>query len=419
MAKDIEAMGLDPMDRMDHMDPTQAGSGSTNPMPGGDEMPDVGGVPTSDVPIGTRSEPVGQLAEPVGTRSRERRPRRERGSGGSGLAERAQEFRAQAQEFRAQAEQETGHRAENLNARADRADAAADRMESAAGRASGGTEGSEDGTAADSAVGPAGDGMENTLGDGSKTEDSAVPSAGGTGAGTASVGGNAAGGGGQIEMQAEDATSSSGSWVQQTVDGETVMVWDASTSNYSGVNEGEALSYNFTAGSDGTHDINLISARVKSAMGADERNADDRGNDVHVRVTNVETGEVILQPMKLFTNLGGSDGVLKTGNTFDQNHNKSAATVDLDSGVEYKIDIIGRSDGYALDKITLNPHEAPSEPATMQPDAMPGDDPVEMLTTDTAAEVTDTAEDEPMDDPMAIDVSTDTPATDDMPVVTT
>ncbi|MEM9310997.1 MAG: Ig-like domain-containing protein [Pseudomonadota bacterium] len=164
---------------------------------------------------------------------------------------------------------------------------------------------------------------------------------------------------GTIVFQAE-SSEPSGYWTETTVDGRTVMLWDAPYSNYTKVDPDEALSYKFVPDEGGDYFIGLYSARVKSVMNQGELFDDngwprtDTGNDVYVSIVEVATGEVIQEPTKLYTWLQGSDEELRFGHTFDANHQKWQAAVGLEAGVEYELIITGRSDGYALDMITLN-----------------------------------------------------------------
>lgn len=163
---------------------------------------------------------------------------------------------------------------------------------------------------------------------------------------------------GTIVIQAESAEAV-GSWRQSNVDGKTVLLWDAPSSNYNRVDPNEALSYKFVPDEGGTYHIGLNSGRVKSTMGQSDlfengRPRSDTGNDVYVSVVEVDTGKVVQAPTKLFTALGGTDRELRFGSTFDANHQRPPATVALDADTEYELVITGRSDGYALDLITLN-----------------------------------------------------------------
>ena len=163
---------------------------------------------------------------------------------------------------------------------------------------------------------------------------------------------------GTIVIEAE-STEIQGYWRETIVDGETVLLWDAPSSNYSVVDPDEELSYSFVADEGGTYHIAMHSARVKSTMGnselfeADGTARTDTGNDAYVAIFDVEAGEYLQEPTKLFTGLGGTDETLRFGTTFDA-ESHFPATVGLEAGKEYRLEITGRSDGYALDKITIN-----------------------------------------------------------------
>ena len=62
---------------------------------------------------------------------------------------------------------------------------------------------------------------------------------------------------------------------------------------------------------------------------------------------------MILDPTKLFVGLGDADEELRWGDTFDINHDKSDARVQLEDDTAYRLDLIGRSDGHAIDRVTL------------------------------------------------------------------
>ncbi len=165
---------------------------------------------------------------------------------------------------------------------------------------------------------------------------------------------------GLIVLEAESAAAQ-GDWDARTIGGEDGLLWDADRSNYGTVDHDEKLTYRFTPDEDGTYYAALHSARVKSTMNDSDRyengsSGDERtdtGNDIYLGVKDVETGEYVQDPIKLFTGLGSSDRELKWGTTFDSG-GKRAASVTLEADKEYDLEIIGRSDGYFLDKITLN-----------------------------------------------------------------
>lgn len=349
--------------------------------------------------VGARSEKVGTLKGPVSARSGERRPRRARGSGSRGLMDRAAEFRAQAKEFRTQAESESGHHADNLRARADRADAAADRMEAAAGR-SGGATGSQDSTIGDDA---AGEGMDTKIGDGMSDDDTVAPGSGGT----------VIGSGGQIILEAEDG-SSNGAWVRRQVDGRNVMVWAAKEHSYFDVKKSETMSYNFEADKSGNFNVGLNSARLTSDLLKADRGHDDKGNDVYFQLTDLTTGKVVKSPTKFVTYFGKANDEFRMGDLFDV-HGTSKANVNLVAGNQYRLDIIGRSPGFALDKIVLSQGALPNDaknltasrtvggPATDTDDVSDRtdttDDQLELALDDDVMEDDDAVENNPMDGP--------------------
>lgn len=156
---------------------------------------------------------------------------------------------------------------------------------------------------------------------------------------------------GQLVLEAESAEAS-GSWEARKVDGEDTMLWDHNRNNFNRVEDDQALSYEFVAEEAGRYYIAIHGGRVTSAMDPDDVR-DDMGNDSFVRITNLETGEVILDPTKLFVGLGDADEELKWGDTFDINHDKSDARVQLEDDTAYRLDLIGRSDGHAIDRVTL------------------------------------------------------------------
>lgn len=303
------------------------------------------------------------------------RTRRPRGEGGAGLTSRASEFRDQAKKYRSDAKGTTGSAADNLNARADRADTAADRLEAAAARAGGGTQ-PETAPAAptdpkdDAASPPAVSSAKNPKEMADK-EDKAAQKAASTSPITleaeqpdvAEVDApeipqirkkedSVQGSGDNISLKATDVPSS-GSWRKMNVGGRSSMVWDAASSNYGSPDPNEALSFNIRPSKSGVYNVDLQSARLPSVMSSHEAHENDRGNDVFFQVTDLETGEVIQRPTKLFTYFGSQNETYKSGDTFDSNHRKSPAQIKLDGGSRYRIDIIGRSDGYALNEVNL------------------------------------------------------------------
>lgn len=166
---------------------------------------------------------------------------------------------------------------------------------------------------------------------------------------------------GQLVIEAE-STLAAGNWARRNVDGQVAMLWDAPRSNYGRVDPNETISYDFTTDENGQYYISLHSGRIKSVMnpgdryengvGGEERR--DTGNDIYFAIVDIDTGNYVRQPTKLFTGLGPRDEEAVWGTRFDPNGTHFDATVNLQAGNEYRIEITGRSDGYFLDKIVLN-----------------------------------------------------------------
>ena len=182
---------------------------------------------------------------------------------------------------------------------------------------------------------------------------------------------------GQLILEAESAAPV-GDWKSTMVQGEKTLLWDAESSSYGKVPQGQTLSYEFATDEAGAYRIAMHSGRVKSVMNNSDRyeggnpnngERSDTGNDAYVAIINAETDAVVRKPTKLFTGLGQADRELKWGTTFDANHKKSQAQVTLKADTRYRLEISGRSDGYALDRITLSNDgflrdtEAPESPA--------------------------------------------------------
>ncbi|MEO0623508.1 MAG: Ig-like domain-containing protein [Pseudomonadota bacterium] len=168
---------------------------------------------------------------------------------------------------------------------------------------------------------------------------------------------------GTVVIEAESAKEIVGDWSEVSFDGQTGLLWDANRSSYGSVPEGETLTYEFTVDESGTYSLGTHAARIYSTMNNSDRyeggNPDnglrsDTGNDAYFALVEVETGEVVREPTKLYTGLGRSDQDFRWGKTFDVNHNHSPARFDLEEGVVYRLEVTGRSDGYVLDKMTLN-----------------------------------------------------------------
>ena len=157
---------------------------------------------------------------------------------------------------------------------------------------------------------------------------------------------------GQLVLEAESGEAS-GSWSQVRVEGEKAMLWDAEGNSYGQAREGEEIAFDFVTEEAGTYKIALHAGRFQSAQDPGDVR-DDTGNDAWVKITNIETGEVLVEPTKLFTSLGEADRELKWGKTFDKNHEKSDAQVTLEADTAYRLELIGRSDGHVIDRITLS-----------------------------------------------------------------
>ncbi len=153
-----------------------------------------------------------------------------------------------------------------------------------------------------------------------------------------------------------------GDWREVSFDGQTGLLWDADRSSYGRVPNGQTLTYDFVVDESGNYSFATHAARIYSTMnngdryenGSSGKQRTDTGNDAYFSVVEVESGDVLRAPTKLFTGLGGSDRDFRWGTTFDQNHKKFAAQFDLEEGVLYRLEVSGRSDGYVLDKMTLN-----------------------------------------------------------------
>ncbi|MEO1024663.1 MAG: hypothetical protein AAFX07_03810 [Pseudomonadota bacterium] len=157
---------------------------------------------------------------------------------------------------------------------------------------------------------------------------------------------------GRLVLEAENGDAN-GNWVETTVDGETAMLWDGSTNSYGQAQDGQELSFEFVTEEAGQYYIAMHAGRVKDVMSASDAARHDTGNDAWVRLTDLDSGAVILQPTKLFTNLGNTDEELNWGKTFDKSHNFSDPKVNLEANTSYRLDIVGRSDGHVIDRITL------------------------------------------------------------------
>lgn len=165
---------------------------------------------------------------------------------------------------------------------------------------------------------------------------------------------------GQLILEAESGEAE-GNWEETTVDDETVMLWDADSSSYGSAPENEAISFDFVVDESGTYSISLHGARVRDVMNAsDLLEGDgttlrtDTGNDVYIKITDLDADEVVVEPTKLFIGLGDRNEELRWGSTFDtRSDGHFPATAEVEAGTNYSLEIIGRSDAFALDRITL------------------------------------------------------------------
>ena len=171
-----------------------------------------------------------------------------------------------------------------------------------------------------------------------------------------------AGTGGTLIIEAESATPV-GHWETARMDGEDVLLWDHTQSYYGSVQDSEKLTYGFTVDESGDYYLATHAGRDYAVMnnsdryeGGDPANEErtDTGNDAYYGIYDVEAGEYIKVPTKLYTGLGGADEDLRWGTKFDDASGHHDAVVALEAGKEYRLEIVGRSDAYALDRITLN-----------------------------------------------------------------
>ncbi len=172
---------------------------------------------------------------------------------------------------------------------------------------------------------------------------------------------------GQIIIEAEE-TVMKGKWEKRSgVNGSTgsgIIVYRRSNSpnerkhSYDGESE---LVYNISVEEAGTYNFSYRGARYKGPFNYqvfghhDNVNCppsknncthSDLNNDAFVSTSNG------LTPTKLFAGVGQSTDTWKVANTFDRNHNKSRAQVNLKAGLN-KIFIRGRSTFFAIDKIFI------------------------------------------------------------------
>lgn len=200
------------------------------------------------------------------------------------------------------------------------------------------------------AVGAAGGG--GSSGTGAATEADDADDAGGASDGGTETSAMFLAEGGALVLEAESGAAS-GSWREIGMDGERGMLWDADGNSYKNADPDEALTFEFVTEEAGTYMIALHAGRVQAAQNAGDVR-DDTGNDAWIEITDIETGEVLVEATKLFTHLGERDRELRWGDTFDKDDEKWKASVDLEAGRAYRLEVMGRSDGHVIDRITLS-----------------------------------------------------------------
>ncbi|MEM8502521.1 MAG: hypothetical protein AAF716_05145 [Cyanobacteria bacterium P01_D01_bin.1] len=154
---------------------------------------------------------------------------------------------------------------------------------------------------------------------------------------------------GDVILEAESA-SPKGNWKIVTRKGQQVTLYDGPNS-FNKANPEQTLSYSFETDQSGKHSIALHSLRDDRVM-SERRN--DLGNDAFIAIENAQTGKVVQAPTKLFTYFGAANNEYRWGTTFDAKHKKSPAEVSLKANTQYRLLVTGRSDGYAIDRITLS-----------------------------------------------------------------
>ncbi|MEL7344646.1 MAG: hypothetical protein AAFN59_07275 [Pseudomonadota bacterium] len=171
-----------------------------------------------------------------------------------------------------------------------------------------------------------------------------------------------AGSGGTVVIEAESATPV-GDWETANLDGESTLLWDSNSSNYSTVDASEQLDYYFTVDESGSYYLATHAGRDFSVMNNSDRyeggdpdaqERTDTGNDAYYGIYDVAAGEYVQVPTKLYTGLGGADQDLRWGTKFDDSSGHYDAVIELEAGKEYRLEIVGRSDAYALDRVVLN-----------------------------------------------------------------
>lgn len=168
-----------------------------------------------------------------------------------------------------------------------------------------------------------------------------------------------------ITMKAVDGAMS-GYWTPTKIAGQDAIVYDAPTSNFERAGDKDSLSFDITPETSGMYQIYLNSARSSKAQNAAERGHKDQGNDVFLKITDETISKVVQDQTKLFTYFGDANDTFKIGDTFDHgNHKLSNAEIYLEAGHDYRFDLLGRSDGFAIKDLALQLDKKSSEISTM------------------------------------------------------
>lgn len=159
---------------------------------------------------------------------------------------------------------------------------------------------------------------------------------------------------GRLVLEAE-AAALAGMWRKTTISGREGVLY-AGADSFARPPAGQTLSYSLRPDQSGTWSMALHSSRENSLIPGFRF---DLGNDAWIQVTDVASGNVIRTPVKLYTDFGNANRVWRWGRTFDFNSSKVPAQLALTAGRTYRLDVIGRSRGYVIDRITLRRGTAP------------------------------------------------------------
>ncbi|GFE63194.1 polysaccharide lyase [Litoreibacter roseus] len=166
--------------------------------------------------------------------------------------------------------------------------------------------------------------------------------------------------GGQIVMEAESGAAT-GDWMRTNIGGNSALLWNPKHSSYEAAPSDQSITFDFRTDEAGIYSLAMLAARNKNTMGqADLHNSKgkaraDTGNDVYVRIVDLDTGAVILQPTEFYAWLGHSNKEQVWGTKFYIGSGyKRPAEIELDADTNYRLEVIGRSDGFIIDKLTLS-----------------------------------------------------------------